>query len=69
MEGFHEKEVFSCITVLPTALAFTLAVSAVSFASPQSKPNGPYIEDNQNISLSSYMSNDKGSHRMVGNYL
>lgn len=27
------------------------------YAAPQSNPNGPYIEDEQNISLSSYMSN------------
>lgn len=45
--------------ILPTALALTLGVSSVAFATPQSTPNGPYIEDNQNISLSSYMSNEE----------
>ncbi|MCM3723283.1 M14 family zinc carboxypeptidase [Solibacillus isronensis] len=45
--------------ILPTALALTLGVSSVAFATPQSSPNGPYIEDNQNISLSSYMSNEE----------
>ncbi|MFL0507008.1 M14 family zinc carboxypeptidase [Ureibacillus sp. 179-F W5.1 NHS] len=43
--------------ILPTALALTVSVSSAAYANPQSTPNGPYIEDNQNISLSSYMSN------------
>lgn len=43
--------------ILPTALALSASVSSAAFANPQSKPNGPYIEDNQNISLSSFMSN------------
>ncbi|MDN4495490.1 M14 family zinc carboxypeptidase [Ureibacillus aquaedulcis] len=43
--------------VLPATLALTLGVTAAASAAPQSNPNGPYIEDNQNISLSSYMSN------------
>jgi hypothetical protein len=43
--------------VIPTAMALTMAISSVALAQPQSKPNGPYVENEQNISLSSYMSN------------
>ncbi|MEK9199999.1 M14 family zinc carboxypeptidase [Ureibacillus sp. FSL E2-3493] len=50
------KKKFSKV-ILPTALALTVSVSSAAYANPQSTPNGPYIEDNQNISLSSYMSN------------
>ena len=52
------KKKFSNV-ILPTALALTLGVSSGALATPQSTPNGPYIEDNQNISLSSYMSNEE----------
>ncbi|OLS40966.1 M14 family zinc carboxypeptidase [Bacillus sp. MRMR6] len=52
------KKKFSKV-ILPTALALTVSVSSAAFANPQSTPNGPYIEDNQNISLSSYMSNEE----------
>jgi hypothetical protein len=44
--------------VLPAALALTLTVSSTAFADPQSRPNGPYVEDDQNISLASYLSNE-----------
>lgn len=50
------KKKFSKI-ILPATLALTVGVSSAAYAAPQSTPNGPYIEDNQNISLSSYMSN------------
>jgi len=43
--------------ILPTALALSIGATA-AYANPQSTPNGPYIEDNQNISLASYMSNE-----------
>jgi hypothetical protein len=42
---------------IPTALALSMALSTAALAEPQSKPNGPYVENEQNISLSSYMSN------------
>ncbi|MFP5114921.1 M14 family zinc carboxypeptidase [Bacillaceae bacterium C204] len=45
--------------VIPTAMALTMTLSSTAMAEPQSKPNGPYIEDEQNISLSSYMSNEE----------
>jgi hypothetical protein len=45
--------------VIPAAMALTMLASTPAFAEPQSKPNGPYIEDEQNISLSSYMSNEE----------
>lgn len=51
------KKKFSTV-ILPAALALTLGVSSAAIATPQSTPNGPYIEDNQNISLESYMSNE-----------
>ncbi|MBM7608911.1 hypothetical protein JOD29_002177 [Lysinibacillus composti] len=50
------KKKFSKV-ILPATLALTVGVSSAAYAAPQSTPNGPYIEDNQNISLSSYMSN------------
>lgn len=43
--------------IIPTALALSLTVSTSAFADPQSTPNGPYIENEQNISLASYLSN------------
>jgi hypothetical protein len=45
--------------IIPTAMALTMTLSSTAMAEPQSKPNGPYIEDEQNISLSSYMSNEE----------
>ncbi|TCN20395.1 M14 family zinc carboxypeptidase [Mesobacillus foraminis] len=45
--------------VIPTAMALSMALSTPAFADSQSKPNGPYIENEQNISLSSYMSNEQ----------
>ncbi len=45
--------------VIPTAMALSMALSTPAFADPQSVPNGPYIENEQNISLSSYMSNEQ----------
>ncbi|MFB6466360.1 M14 family zinc carboxypeptidase [Cytobacillus sp. Hz8] len=45
--------------ILPTALVLTASVSSAAFADPQSIPNGPYVEGEQNISLSSYMSNEE----------
>ena len=62
MEGFYKKK-FSNV-IFQTALALTLGVSSVAFATPQSTPNGPYIENNQNISLSSYMSNEELAKRL-----
>jgi hypothetical protein len=45
--------------VVPTAMALSMIASSTVFADAQSKPNGPYIENEQNISLSSYMSNEE----------
>ncbi|WP_223588951.1 M14 family zinc carboxypeptidase [Neobacillus bataviensis] len=50
--------------ILPTALALSASVSTAAFANPQSIPNGPYIEDNQNISLSSFMSNKELAEKL-----
>jgi Zinc carboxypeptidase len=44
--------------VIPTAMAISMVLSSTAFANPQSNPNGPYIENEQNISLSSYLSNE-----------
>ncbi|WP_194841249.1 M14 family zinc carboxypeptidase [Salinibacillus xinjiangensis] len=43
--------------ILPTTFALAVTMSSSISADPQSTPNGPYIEDDQNISLSSFMSN------------
>lgn len=43
--------------VIPATLALTMVASSPVFADPQSRPNGPYIENEQNVSLSSFMSN------------
>ncbi|WP_043932405.1 M14 family zinc carboxypeptidase [Bacillus sp. EB01] len=43
--------------VIPATLALAMVASTPVFADPQSRPNGPYIENEQNVSLSSYMSN------------
>lgn len=45
--------------VIPAAMALTMTLSTTALAVPQSKPNGPYVEDEQTISLSSYMSNEE----------
>ncbi|MGM0901032.1 MAG: M14 family zinc carboxypeptidase [Bacillota bacterium] len=44
--------------VIPTAMALSMVLSSTALANPQSNPNGPYIENEQNISLSSYLSNE-----------
>jgi hypothetical protein len=54
--GFVMKKVWSK-AVIPATMALTMIAASPAFADPQSKPNGPYIENEQNISLSSYMSN------------
>ncbi|MFC3883549.1 hypothetical protein ACFOU2_08525 [Bacillus songklensis] len=43
--------------MIPAALALSMAASTTAFAEGQSRPNGPWVENEQNISLSSYMSN------------
>jgi hypothetical protein len=45
--------------VIPAAMALTMTLSSSAMAAPQSNPNGPYIEGEQNVSLSSYMSNEE----------
>lgn len=45
--------------VVPAALALSMIASSTALADPQSNPNGPYIENEQNISLASYMSNEE----------
>ncbi|SEP79757.1 Zinc carboxypeptidase [Virgibacillus subterraneus] len=44
---------------IPITFVFTLVFSSSVTADPQSRPNGPYVENEQNISLSSYMSNEE----------
>ncbi|WP_070119550.1 M14 family zinc carboxypeptidase [Bacillus marinisedimentorum] len=43
----------------PTTLALSLAFSSAAFANPQSKPNGPWVENEQNLSFSSFMTNEQ----------
>ncbi|HWO96608.1 MAG TPA: M14 family zinc carboxypeptidase [Bacillus sp. (in: firmicutes)] len=45
--------------MIPSALAISTLLSTPAFAEPQSRPNGPWVENEQNISLSSYMSNQE----------
>jgi len=47
------------VKVLGVALMSTMLLSTVAVAGPQSKPNGPYVEVEQNLSLQSFMSNDQ----------
>lgn len=39
--------------MIPSALAISTLLSTPAFAEPQSRPNGPWVENEQNISLSS----------------
>ncbi|MET3698397.1 zinc carboxypeptidase [Bacillus oleivorans] len=45
--------------IIPAAFTLSTIMGSTAFAEPQSKPNGPYVENEQNISLSSYMSNQE----------
>ncbi|KJS10367.1 MAG: hypothetical protein VR67_18915 [Peptococcaceae bacterium BRH_c8a] len=47
---------FKTILVLSIIVSFSLLCTS-AFAAPQSNPNGPWVEDNQNVSLSSVMTN------------
>jgi hypothetical protein len=44
---------------LGLALAFLLMLSPMAFAAPQSLPNGPWVENEQNVSLSGIMTNEE----------
>ena len=44
---------------LGLALAFLLMLSPMAFAAPQSLPNGPWVEDEQNVSLEGIMTNEE----------
>ena len=44
---------------LGLALVFCLMLSPMAFAAPQSLPNGPWVEDEQNVSLSGIMTNEE----------
>ncbi|PLT34590.1 M14 family zinc carboxypeptidase [Bacillus sp. V5-8f] len=45
--------------IIPAVLALSATASSTAFADPQSRPNGPYIENEQNVSLASYKSNEE----------
>lgn len=45
--------------IVGATLVSLLIGSTMAYATPQSKPNGPYIENEQNISLSSLMTNQQ----------
>jgi len=47
------------LTQLGLALVFFLILSPMAFAAPQSLPNGPWVEDEQNVSLSGIMTNEE----------
>ena len=44
---------------LGLALVFFLILSPMAFAAPQSLPNGPWVEDEQNVSLQGIMTNEE----------
>ena len=44
---------------LGLALAFLLMLSPMALAAPQSLPNGPWVEDEQNVSLQGIMTNEE----------
>lgn len=44
--------------IVGLAIVISMLISVVAFAAPQSTPNGPYIQADQNISLSSFMDNE-----------
>lgn len=46
------------LQIVGLAVVISTLISAVAFAAPQSTPNGPYIQPDQTISLSSYMDNE-----------
>ncbi|WLD93832.1 M14 family zinc carboxypeptidase [Alkalihalobacillus sp. AL-G] len=45
--------------LIPAAFLLSTVVSTPAFADPQTNPNGPYIENEQNISLSNFMTNQE----------
>lgn len=47
------------LPILAASLGLALMTSQATFASPQSTPNGPYVEKEQNVSLSSVMTNEE----------
>jgi hypothetical protein len=49
----------SILARLVLALVFFLILSPLAFAEPQSTPNGPWVEDEQNVSLSGIMTNEE----------
>ena len=44
---------------LGLALVYFLMLSPIAFAEPQSTPNGPWVEDEQNVSLEGIMTNEE----------
>lgn len=47
------------IRTLGLVLGFFMILSPMAFAKPQSTPNGPWVEDEQNVSLSGIMTNEE----------
>ncbi|WP_044338866.1 M14 family zinc carboxypeptidase [Rossellomorea aquimaris] len=47
------------LAILTTSLGLALITSQGTYANPQSNPNGPYVEKEQNVSLSSLMTNEE----------
>jgi len=47
------------LTCLGLALVFFLILSPMAFAEPQSLPNGPWVENEQNVSLQGIMTNEE----------
>ncbi|WP_374056003.1 M14 family zinc carboxypeptidase [Rossellomorea sp. FM04394] len=47
------------LAILTTSLGLALITSQGTYANPQSNPNGPYVEKEQNVSLSGLMTNEE----------
>ncbi|WP_175991461.1 M14 family zinc carboxypeptidase [Bacillus sp. Marseille-Q1617] len=51
--------------IVSTALGLALLASQSTYANPQSNPNGPYVEREQNVSLSSLMTNQELEDKLL----
>ena len=53
------------LTRLGLAVVFFMMLSPMAFAEPQSIPNGPWVEDEQNVSLEGIMTNEELNWKLL----
>lgn len=53
------------MSILTVSLGLGLMTSQIAFANPQSTPNGPYVEREQNVSLSSLLTNEELEDKLL----